>query len=768
MKRRSTAALLASPVLTLLGCATTDAPPTSAPTPETAPAVVAAPPKELGFDPSSQDKPSLGHTGFDGVASVPADTGFEKGLRLHGVKPGAGLEAAGLKAGDVIVRFAGVSFAAADDDPIGTFRKRLLELPFDVDVQISYWRENEGVREATMRLGRQPPPFASFETPADWFAGGFEDPVVARLIADAVALDHGEARYADVVARNRKHLSKTDLLRLRETTIAHLDLAANEPLARALTDAVAKRPATAARVAAGSGATSYVDDGKLFDGLDVKTLDGVADAAARLVVDLDAKMRAALGAWTPEDRAFVAKEFRGLSERVNEGEYLFDDPKPARERANRRLVKLFAAVDRPQIAIAAEEATTRLASLVPKIALAADDGREGLLVFRDTPAGRVEIWGRGNTRHTTRCAFCFDFAGNDDWLDCAGRADLSQPVSIAVDWSGNDLYGGTSDFNEGGALGGIGVLIDREGDDQYVARSWSQGCGVAGFGMLVDHVGRDVYHGQTECQGVALAGAGVLEDDGGDDLYTGARFCQGVGFAGGVGALVEKGGDDRYVCTGRDDSEYGEPGLFSGWGQGVGFGFRGIASGGIGILFDAAGRDVYEAGNFSQGGGYFYAWGILRDDKGDDRYIGSRYAQGFAAHQAVGTFLEGAGNDLYQSHSTVADGLSWDESSVVFHDLGGDDVYEQGGFSLASAAHNGMVLFLDDSGNDRYAERPAHAASNEYHGGHSFALFVDRGGKDVYGAEKLEDANNRVLIRDEGAYSVDLPPEPKAMKDYVR
>jgi hypothetical protein len=521
-------------------------------------------------------------------------------------------------------------------------------------------------------------------------------------------------------------------------------------------------------VAAGSGATSYVDDGKLFDGLDVKTLDGVADAAARLVVDLDAKMRAALGAWTPEDRAFVAKEFRGLSERVNEGEYLFDDPKPARERANRRLVKLFAAVDRPQIAIAAEEATTRLASLVPKIALAADDGREGLLVFRDTPAGRVEIWGRGNTRHTTRCAFCFDFAGNDDWLDCAGRADLSQPVSIAVDWSGNDLYGGTSDFNEGGALGGIGVLIDREGDDQYVARSWSQGCGVAGFGMLVDHVGRDVYHGQTECQGVALAGAGVLEDDGGDDLYTGARFCQGVGFAGGVGALVEKGGDDRYVCTGRDDSEYGEPGLFSGWGQGVGFGFRGIASGGIGILFDAAGRDVYEAGNFSQGGGYFYAWGILRDDKGDDRYIGSRYAQGFAAHQAVGTFLEGAGNDLYQSHSTVADGLSWDESSVVFHDLGGDDVYEQGGFSLASAAHNGMVLFLDDSGNDRYAERPAHAASNEYHGGHSFALFVDRGGKDVYGAEKLEDANNRVLIRDEGAYSVDLPPEPKAMKDYVR
>src|SRR5438552_10922418 len=148
-------------------------------------------------------------------------------------------------------------------------------------------------------------------------------------------------------------------------------------------------------------------------------------------------------------------------------------------------------------------------------------------------------------------------------------------------------------------------------------------------------------HGQEQCQGVAMAGAGVLVDGSGDDLYTGVRFCQGVGFAGGVGALIEKGGNDRYVCTGRYDSEYGEPGLFSGWGQGVGFGFRQIASGGIGILYDLAGDDVYEAGNFSQGGGYFYAWGILRDDAGNDRYIGSRYAQGWAAHQAVGTFLEG-------------------------------------------------------------------------------------------------------------------------------
>ena len=212
--------------------------------------------------------------------------------------------------------------------------------------------------------------------------------------------------------------------------------------------------------------------------------------------------------------------------------------------------------------------------------------------------------------------------------------------------------------------------------------------------------------------------------------------------------------DHNAICTGRYGSEYGEPGLFSGFGQGVGFGFRNVASGGIGVLYDLAGDDVYEAGNFSQGGGYSYAWGILRDDAGNDRYIGSRYAQGFAAHQAVGTFLEGGGDDLYQSHSSVACGLSWDETSVLFHDYGGDDVYEQGGFSLASAAHNGMVLFLDDAGNDRYAALPAHAGSNEYHGGKSFALFVDGAGDDVYGGE-TSDWNHRSSCRDEGAYFLD-------------
>src|SRR5205823_6500318 len=131
-------------------------------------------------------------TGFLGVVKVPAETGFVKGPKLAGVKPGAGLEAAGLKENDVIVKFDTVTFPDSDDDPIGSLRKRLLELRFDSDVQITYWREKDGVHEVKVRLGRQPPPFASMETPAEWFAPVPHDDAVAKLIADTVALDHGE------------------------------------------------------------------------------------------------------------------------------------------------------------------------------------------------------------------------------------------------------------------------------------------------------------------------------------------------------------------------------------------------------------------------------------------------------------------------------------------------------------------------------------------------------------------------------------------------
>ena len=112
-------------------------------------------------------------------------------------------------------------------------------------------------------------------------------------------------------------------------------------------------------------------------------------------------------------------------------------------------------------------------------------------------------------------------------------------------------------------------------------------------------------------------------------------------------------------------------------------GLRGIASGGIAFMLDNKGKDRYEAGHFSQGGGYYFGWGILIN-KGDedDLYIGSRYNQGFTAHQAAGYFYEQGGNDIYRSYS-VSLGMAWDQSVVVFIDEKGDDKFNTSGTAYA-------------------------------------------------------------------------------------
>ena len=747
--------------------ATTPAPPA------TPPAVVTRP--ELPFETSPEDRPHLVATGFLGTATGTLADGTQAvGPRVAGVRPGSGLAAAGVKERDVLVGIAGTTLRPGEPDPIGKFRELLLRQAPETSVDLDVWTDGAGLRTERVLLGRQPPAFARLDTPASWMTSNLANGTLDDVVREVLALDTGGSRYDDVLARNRKHTAKRDVFRLREVTEAHLNLTANEPIAIELATALSADPVGAASIAAGRRRDAASRGAMVANVPDTADLAAIVDAVATHLAAIDHLARAATAAWTDDDRAFVTANFEEMTERLNQGELIVDDDVVARERANRRTMALLAKVDRAKSAEAAQFARGLVDAAVPKLTAAAQAaiaaGRDGLLVAKDTPAGRIEVWGGGNQRHTTRCAFLFDLAGDDNYLDVAGRADLGQPVSIFVDASGSDLWAATSPFGLAGALGGVACVADLAGDDQYLSRDWSQGAAVGGVAILVDGAGRDVYHAQNLSQGIGMMGTGVLEDRAGDDLATGVRFCQGVGFPGGVGALVDHGGNDRYVCTGRYDSEYGEPGLYSGWGQGCGYGFRNLASGGIGVLLDESGDDVYEAGNFSQGGGYFYAWGVLWDAQGRDRYIGSRYAQGFAAHQAVGTFLEGGGDDLYQSHSGVAQGLSWDETSVVFHDMGGNDRYQSAGFSLASAAHNGMVLFLDDGGDDVYAGLPAHAGSNEYHGGTSFALFLDRGGNDVYvGADPKETWNDRAAVRDKGAYHVDLPGTgPWPIRTYLR
>ncbi|MEK7448683.1 MAG: PDZ domain-containing protein [Planctomycetota bacterium] len=355
-----------------------------------------------------------------------------------------------------------------------------------------------------------------------------------------------------------------------------------------------------------------------------------------------------------------------------------------------------------------------------------------LIFSKDTKWGKIIIGGRGDNRYAEPVALIIDLAGNDFYADNAGASSLVQPVSLIIDFSGNDRYSSSVAGAQGCGFLGVSILADLSGDDDYIGQQWAQGTGLLGVGLLYDKNGADNYRGDAYAQGAGLFGIGIIVDADGNDYYESNLYAQGFGSTKGVGLLLDDRGNDTYYATGKYPSGYtADSGTFTGLSQGAGHGVRKgelSRSGGIGILIDNQGQDHYEAGTFSQGGGYYFAWGILADGGAEnDTYIGTRYAQGFSAHSALGFFMDEGGDDYYSSWIGVHAGLAWDLCSTVFIDKKGDDIYAPaGGFSLGAAAHNSFTLFYDAQGKDSYlCPVDKNTGGNSYHGGYSLSVFLD-------------------------------------------
>ena len=362
---------------------------------------------------------------------------------------------------------------------------------------------------------------------------------------------------------------------------------------------------------------------------------------------------------------------------------------------------------------------------------------EGTFISRDSAAGKILVGGNGGNWYSEDAAILLDLAGRDFYTNNAGAArGQSVPAALLIDFAGDDAYEATLSWSQGAAFMGHGLLIDRTGDDQYVSRAWSQGAAMLGSSLFIDEAGNDVYRTEEYAQGVAVWGLAIHMDYQGDDVYEAHLLSQGMGMPGGAGLLLNGKGNDRYYAKGKLPTNYGDPGIFDSWSQGSAIGFRGLQSGGVAVLYDGEGKDRYEAGNFSQGGGYYFGVGLLRDaGTGNDVYVGSRYNQGYAAHQAAGFFEEMGGNDFYTARHAVSQGIAWDQAVVAFIDHAGDDTYEGGAsFSHGASAHSGFCLFLDLGGKNRfaYAVPQGSAGPNDYHGGSSFSLFIAANGKGAY------------------------------------
>lgn len=419
-------------------------------------------------------------------------------------------------------------------------------------------------------------------------------------------------------------------------------------------------------------------------------------------------------------------------------------------------------------------------------------------LYAPTPLGAVLLRGAGpdlydvldDPRFRDPLLLVIDLGGDDIYRIPAGAtASAHNPASVHVDLGGDDLYsynevedpgddprllpsdyaGRNSGFannngpfsvspvaRQGAGVFGYGFLLDLgEGDDTYLSLRRSQGFANFGVGVLWDDGGDDEYEAEQGAQGAALTGTGILVDRGGNDRYRAFRNSQGFAHVLSYGLLHDESGNDDYELVVDDIILFGSP-QTNGWanpslGQGTAFGWRRDGpsthlSGGLALLRDRAGDDLYEGSTFTQGTGYWMGLGILADAAGDDTYHGIFYAQGATAHFAVAAFLEGGGNDRYNpdrrpTHSAI--GLAHDFSVTAFVDDAGDDEYYGHDRTIGASKCHGLSLFADHGGDDLYDSDHDRSIgwATDYDWAPdtcgntinpSYAFFVDVGGADTY------------------------------------
>ncbi len=375
-----------------------------------------------------------------------------------------------------------------------------------------------------------------------------------------------------------------------------------------------------------------------------------------------------------------------------------------------------------------------------------------------TPLGMIAVT-RDRSHNLTASAyesvfFIIDIGGDDKYSGLCWNESIDEPIRIIWDLGGNDTHSCKSWYH-GQAAGclGIAILIDEGGDDTYNAKDFAQGAGIFGVGILYDVSGNDKYYMNQVGQGAGVFGLGILADLAGDDEYSCLFGGQGFAYVRGGGLLLDVAGNDEYVA--RDD-EIVNPSAQTkehnvSMAQGAGYGRRAdfsdghFMSGGVGFLVDGGGDDNYSAGVFAQAVGYWFGGGFIYEAGGDDRYNGVWYAQAASAHFAPAGLIDVAGDDVYFTLISQCLGNGRDLSNAVFIDLDGDDKYTVPDRSGGCGNINGFGLFVDLRGDDTYeilkpitmgrgdlAEVQGNLVREKMD---STGVFIDAGGDDGYSYE---------------------------------
>lgn len=250
-----------------------------------------------------------------------------------------------------------------------------------------------------------------------------------------------------------------------------------------------------------------------------------------------------------------------------------------------------------------------------------------------------------------------DFEGEDQYLAIRrAQGQALGGLGVLVDRQGRDRYHAAMWAQGYGGPLGFGVLEDTSGDDRYYAgglfpdsypetpgyEGWSQGVG-------------------SGLRQVASGGIGIILDGGGDDEYEFDYMAHGGGYWCGMGFARDFGGNDRRLGATRtayNGGPRGEP-VFQRFSNGFGCHYA------LGFLFDDFGDDAYNGTIMGVGFAWDLSAGFLCDFGGNDRYEATGGGtQGNGAQAGLGVIFDYTGADTY-----LGQGQGYANPSLSYHPL---------------------------------------------------------------------------------------------------
>jgi len=396
-----------------------------------------------------------------------------------------------------------------------------------------------------------------------------------------------------------------------------------------------------------------------------------------------------------------------------------------------------------------------------------DNVKGNFLFYYDKDGIRIAVGDSAKNIYTGHFDIIIDLGGDDIYNISRPQIDkgnFESGFSCILDLSGNDFYTTSSDFALAGGLFSSSFIFDKEGDDIYESKgNGNFGAAIGGIGLIYDEKGNDTYKSVTFSIGAGCFGVGLIVDREGNDFYIANSYSQGFGMTEGVGCIVDNKGNDSYLIDSRslDIGRYEDH--YVSMCQGYGLGLRPYYAGGIGLIIEGAGNDIYNTDIFGQGGAYWYSLGAIVDKSGHDKYNSYQYGQGAGIHLAVGLLKDYDGWDFYQSDG-VSQGCGHDFGFGLLWDVKGNDNYSAYSLSQGAGNANGIGMLLDESGIDGYLNKyPGNTRGygnprREYG---SIGILIDASGEDYYSIPGLDstiyNSSNWGVMND--YYYKDLPSQ---------